>query len=138
MKNFICLLMIALPMLLSSCSNEASNIPEVEYPLSNGNIWLPEDGSLIESIYFSQNFINYKTFLVNGDRIDDKGIRSCKYTYSHPNIWLNFSEGLFGNEKYIEEGEFLKGIETIIIDSSKLTIKMFSGEVRIFVPKYKR
>ncbi|WP_455591776.1 hypothetical protein [Bacteroides sp.] len=138
MKKILCLLAIALPVLLSSCSNDEGTIPEFEYPMSNGNIWLPEDGSLGDKIYFSDNFIHYKTCNVDSEKVEDNGVRSCKYTYSHPNIWLNLSEGLLGHEKYVAEGEFLKGIETITVDSSKLTVKMFSGEVRVFVPMYKR
>lgn len=138
MKYFILLITAAL--LMTSCSNNDNDpyIPEMEYPMSNGNIWLPEDGSLNEIIYFSQNFIHYKTCIVSSEKVEDNGTRSCKYTYSYPTIWLNLSEGLFGHEKYAEEGEFLKGIEAITVDGSKLTIKMFSGEFRVFVPKYKR
>lgn len=137
MKYFFLLITAAL--LMTSCSQDNDlYISEMEYPMSNGNIWLPKDGSLNEMIYFSENFIHYKTCIVNGEKVEDNGTRSCKYTYSHPTIWLNLSEGLFGHEKYAEEGEFLKGIKTITVDSSKLTIKMFSGEVRVFVSKYKR
>lgn len=137
MKNFLCLLAIALPVLLSSCSNDEATIPEIEYPMGN-TVWVPEVQNFKEMIYFTDNIITYSIYANDGEKMEGEGGRSCKYTYGHPFIQLRAFEGLLGSEEYIKAGEFLKGIETITVDSSKLTVKMFSGEVRVFVPMYKR
>lgn len=137
MNKFLCLLAIGLSMLLSSCSNEEAAVSEIEYPMGN-TVWIPEEQNFEEMIYFTENIITYSIYAKDGEKMEGDGGRSCKYTYSHPIIQLRAFEGVLGSGEYFKAGEFLKGIETITVDSSKLTIKMFSGEVRVFVPKYKR
>lgn len=137
MKKNLYLLVLGLSLLLSSCSNEETAVPEIEYPMGN-TVWVPEEQNFEEMIYFTENHITYSIYAKGGEKMEGDGGRSCKYTYSHPIIQLRAFEEVLGSEEYFKAGEFLKGIEAITVDSSKLTIKMFSGEVRVFVSKYKR
>lgn len=137
MKKCLCLLAVVLPMLLSGCSQNESAVPELEYAM-DGTVWLPQDGNSKEMIFFSKDVMTYSVYSKEGEKLEGEGGRSSKYTYSHPLIQLKHSEGLLGDEKFDKAGEFLKGIDTIIVDSSLLTVKMSSGEVRVFVPRDRR